>query len=65
MEIVLGGLALDVARLVREFGAEWVDALAVRLEDRGHGMLCEPVDFNLRMERSQLGRDGNVSLRVA
>ena len=50
MEVVLGRLGLDVARLVGQRRARRVDALAARLEHRGDGVLREPVDLEIGME---------------
>ena len=51
VQIVLGRLALDVARLVRQLRARGVDPLAARLEHPGHGVLREPVDLEVGMSR--------------
>ena len=50
MEIVLGGLALDVLGLVCEVRARRMNVLAARLEHRRHRVLGEPVDLETRME---------------
>ena len=65
VQVVLGRLRLDVARLVGEERAGRVDALTVRLEHRGDGMLREPVDLEIGMEAAQLVGDRHVALRVA
>ena len=65
VEVVLGALALDVVRLVREKRACRMDPLAARLEHRGHRMLGEPVDLEVGMQLPQLRRDRGVALRVA
>ncbi len=65
VQIVLGRLALDVARLVCKEAAGRMDSLAARLEHRRDGVLSEPVDLEVRMELSQLVGDRRVTLRVA
>jgi hypothetical protein len=65
VQVVLGRLALDVPRLVGEQLARGVDALAASLEHPGHGVLGEPVDLEVGVERPQLGRYRRVALRVA
>ena len=65
VQVVLGGLALDVAGLVGEVGAPGMDALAARLEHRRDGMLRQPVDLEVGMELAQLIGDRSVALRVA
>ena len=42
-----------------------MDALAGRLEHRGHGVLRQPVDLELRPARAQLADDREVALGVA
>ena len=64
VQVVLGGLALDVARLVGEQRAGRMDPLAARLEHRGDGVLRQPVDLEVGMELAQLVRDRDVALRV-
>ncbi len=41
-----------------------MDRLAVRLENRGHWVLREPVDLQVRVELPQLGGDRDVPLGV-
>ncbi len=65
VQVVLGGLALDVAGLVREVGARRVDSLAPLLQHRRDGALGEPVDLQVGVELAQLVGDRRVSLRVA
>ena len=65
VQVVLGALALDVARLVREVSARGMDALPACLQHRGHRMLSEPVDLEVGMELAQLFRDRGIALRVA
>ena len=65
VEIVLGGLRLDVVRLVGQMGARRMDALALGLEHPGHGILRQPVDLEIGMELAQLLGDRHVALRVA
>ena len=65
VQVVLGRLALDVARLVGEAGAGRVDPLAVRLEHGGDRVLGEPVDLEVGVELAQLVGDGDVALGVA
>ena len=65
VQVVLGRLALDVARLVGEEGAGRMDPLAARLEHRRHRVLGEPVDLEVGVELAQLVGDRGVALRVA
>ena len=65
VQVVLGGLALDVAGLVREVGARRMDSFAPLLQHRRDGALGEPVDLQIGVELAQLVGDGRVSLRVA
>ena len=51
-------------RLVCQLGAHRVDALALGLEHRGHGMLREPVDLEVGVELPQLAGDRDVALGV-
>ncbi len=64
VQIVLGRLRLDVARLVREVRARRVDALALRFEHARHRVLGEPVDLEVGLQATQLTRDRDVALRV-
>ena len=50
VQVVLGRLALDVRRLVREQRARRMDALPFGLEHGRDRMLREPVDLEVRME---------------
>ena len=45
VQVVLGGLALDVLRLAREVAARRMNRLALAVEDTRHGMLREPIDL--------------------
>ena len=65
VEVVLGGLRLDVARLIGEMGAGGVDALALALKHPGDRVLGQPVDQKVGMQTAQLARDRDVALRVA
>ncbi len=65
VQVVLGGLRLDVRGLVREVGARRVDPLPARAEHRGDRVLREPVDLQVRMQRPQLVGDREVAARVA
>jgi hypothetical protein len=65
VEVVLGRLALDVARLVGQERTGGMDPLAVRLEDLRHRVLGQPVDLEVRVQLAQLVGDGDVALRVA
>ena len=65
VQVVLGGLALDVTGLVREIRARGMDPLTACLQHRSHGMLGEPVDLEVGMQLAQLVRDRRISLRVA
>jgi hypothetical protein len=64
VEVVLGGLGLDVFRLVREVEARRMDSLPLRLEHGRYGVLREPVDLEVRMQLAELLRDGHVALRM-
>ena len=64
VQVVLGGLALDVAGLVREVGARRMDPLAPLLQHRRDGTLREPVDLQIRVELAKLVGDGHVALRM-
>ena len=65
VQVVLGGLGLDVVRLVGEVLAARVDALALSLEDARHRVLRQPVDLQAVDEVAQLAGDRDVALRVA
>ena len=65
VEVVLAHLRLDVRGLVRHQLRGGVDGLACGLEHRGHGVLREPDDLEVRPRRAQLTRDREVALRVA
>ena len=56
VQVVLGRLALDVARLVRQQGARGVDPLAARLEDARHRVLGQPVDLEVRVRAAAARR---------
>ena len=64
MQVVLGRLALDVRRLVREQRARRVDPLPLRLEHGRHRVLGEPVDLEVGVQLPQLLRDRDVAPRV-
>ena len=65
VQVVLGRLGLDVARLVGQVAAGRVDALAGGLERRGHRVLGEPVDLEVGMQVAQLAGDRDVAPGVA
>ncbi len=65
VQVVLGGLRLDVLGLVGQMGAGGVDALALGLEHPGDRVLGEPVDLQVRVQAAQLAGDRHVALRVA
>ncbi len=65
VQVVLGGLALDMARLVRHEGARRVDPLAARFEHGCHGVLRDPVDLEVGMQLAQLVGDRRIALGVA
>jgi len=65
VQVVLGRFGRDVRGLRGELCAHGVDPLAVRLQDGGDRMLCEPVDLDVGAELAQLVRDGDVALGVA
>jgi hypothetical protein len=50
MEVVLGGLRLDVARFVGKVLAGRMDPLALALEYLGDRMLRQPIDLEIGME---------------
>ena len=64
VQVVLGGLRLDVLGLVRQMRAGGVDALALGLEHPGDGVLGEPVDLQVGVQRAQLAGDRHVALGV-
>ena len=61
MQVVLGRLALDVRRLVREQRARRVDPLPLRLEHCRHRVLGEPVDLEVGVQLPQLLGDCDVA----
>ena len=65
VQVVLGGLRLDVAGLVGQMSAGGVDALALRLQHPGDRVLGEPVDLQVRVQAAQLAGDRHVALGVA
>ncbi len=65
MQVVLGRLALDVRRLVREQGARRVDPLPLCLEHGRHRVLREPVDLEVGVQLPQLLGDRDVAPSVA
>ena len=65
VQVVLGGLRLDVLGLAGQMSAGGVDALALCLEHSGDGVLGEPVDLQVRLQAAQLAGDRHVALGVA
>ena len=65
VQVVLGALALDVLRLVREQRARGMDPLPTRLEHGGDRVLREPVELEIGVELSELVRDRDVAPRMA
>src|SRR5437870_4449212 len=65
MKVVGAGLKLDVLRFARQFLAQWVNPLAMRLEDSCHRVLRKPIDLQVRDQLSQLLSDSNITARVA
>ena len=65
VQVVLGGLRLDVAGLVGQVGAGRVDALALGLQHPGDRVLGEPVDLQVRLQPPHLAGDRDVALGVA
>ena len=65
VQVVLGRLGLDVARLVGEMGAGRVDALPLPAQNARDGVLREPVDLEVGVQAAQLARDRHVALGVA
>ena len=65
VELVLGRFGGDVTGFGGELRAQRMDPLAVRLQDPRDRVLGEPVDLEVRLERSQLGSDRDVALGVA
>ena len=65
VQVVLGRLALDVPRLVRQERARRMDPLPALLEHGRDRMLGEPVDLEIGVEFAQLVGDRDVALRVA
>jgi hypothetical protein len=64
VQVVLGGLGLDVPGLAGQVCAGRVDVLAALGQQRGDRVLGEPVDLQSRMQLAQLIRDRHVSLRM-
>ena len=52
-------------RLVGQVLARRMDALALALQNLGHGVLGQPVDLEVRVELAELAGDRDVSLRVS
>ena len=65
VQVVIGRLVLDVGGLVREPGGCRVDSFAGIRQHSRDGMLREPVDLQVGVERAQLLRDRDVASRVA
>ena len=65
VEVVLGRLRLDVARLVGQMLAGRMDPLTLALEHPGDRVLRQPIDFEIGMEPAQLFGDRHVALGVA
>ena len=64
MEVVLGGLTLEMTGFVGEVLAHRMDPLAACGQHRGHRMLRQPIDFETRMQPAQLVGNGHVALGV-
>ena len=65
VQVVLGGLRLDVPGLVRQMRACGMDALALAPRAPGHRVLGEPVDLQVGVQPAQLAGDRDVALGVA
>jgi hypothetical protein len=65
VQVVLGGLGLDVAGLVGQVLARRMDPLPLGLEHPGHRVLRQPVDLQPVDEVAQLASDRSVALGVA
>ena len=65
VQVMLGRLALDVARLVRQMHAGRVDAFAAGLEHFGDGVLGQPVDLEVGPQAAQLVGNRHIALGVA
>ena len=65
VQVVLGRLGLDVARLVRQPAAGRVNALALALEHARDRVLGEPVDLDAVDQVAQLAGDRHVPPGVA
>ncbi len=50
VQVVVVGLGGDVSRFARQVGAERVDPLAARLEDRSDRVLGEPIDVEVGVQ---------------
>ncbi len=65
VQVVLGGLRLDVLGLVGQMSASGVDSLALGLQHSCDWVLGEPVDLQIWLQFAQLTGDRNVALGVA
>ena len=65
VQVVLGALALDVARLAGQSGGGGMDVLASGLEDGGDWVLGKPVDLQVGMQPAQLLGDGHIPAGVS
>ena len=64
VQVVLGGLALDMPRFAYQQRAGRVDALAAGLQHSGHRMLRQPIDFQIGTEPAQFTGNGCVAVRM-
>jgi hypothetical protein len=65
VQVVLGGLALDVGGLVGQVAAGGVDLFALGLQDPGDRVLDQPVDLQAGVQGAELAGDGQVAAGVA
>ena len=65
VQVVLGGLGLEVPGLVGQPAAGGVHALALGLQHARDRVLRQPVDLQVGVQRAQLARDRDVTARVA
>ena len=65
VQVVLLALAVDVRRLAGQDSRRRMDPLAAASSTRGHRVLRQPVDLQVRVQLAQLVGDRDVPLRVA
>ncbi len=65
VQVVLGGLAVDVLHLAGEPGRGRMDPFPSILQHAGHRVLGQPVDLQVGVDRTELVGDGHVPTCVA